>query len=250
MTDRVWSSNFNSTEEFLPFYITPDGAFGCNHSLSTDNPLEGQYSHKATIISANAADNSNNDYNHRAYPTIELHKTEGGSYQMPCRITLCLWYDIPLGIHGTNDWFSPITLSDTEDNTWGEVVTLSTDRHGYLNWGHTPRAHQSEQIYQAGPSNGGPKLQMRKWVRLDMEVDFDPVNGYAKVWQDGHMVSHAQVLGRTRRLTQIHAGLYTSPAVASGTVYNGIIEIAENSQVIRPYHNYGIGAINSMSGRG
>lgn len=249
MSNRVWSSNFNSTEEFLPFYITPDGAHGCNHSLSTDNPLEGLYSHKAIIIGANGP-NSDNNLNHRAYPTIALYETIGGSYQMPCRIMLWVWYSIPLGVHVTNDWFSPITLSDTENNTWGEVVTLSVGPSGYLNWVHTPTFEQSEHIYQASATAGGPKFPQNKWVRLDMEIDFDPVNGYAKVWQDGTMVSHAQVLGRARRLTQLHAGLYTSAAVASGTVYNGIIEIEENCLVNRPYHNYGIGAIASISGRG
>lgn len=169
---------------------------------------------------------------------------------MPCRVTLYLWWAVPLGVHVINDWFSPITFSDTEDNTWGDVVTLSVGPSGYLSWSHTPTFAESEQIYQASATAGGPKFPQNKWVRLDMEIDFDPVSGYAKVWQDGTMVSHAQVLGRARRLTQLHAGLYVSSAVASGTVYNGIIEIAENSLVNKPYHNYGIGAITSMTGMG
>ncbi len=52
-------------------------------------------------------------------------------------------------------------------------------------------------------------------------------NGYAKVWQDRQLVSHAQVQGANGLLAQAHFGLYAAPSISNLTVYNDDLTIRE-----------------------
>lgn len=247
MANRSFSSSFASINDFNGFYLTPNGATNCDQSLATDKPWDGTLSHKGIITGSNGATNSIG-LPHRGYPTIQLYKTAGGSFSMPCRIVLMIWASIPLGVHGTDDWFSPITFTDDETDAWIPPLTLSLGPQGYLSWFNVPYENMGEYIYQASQSIGGPKFPWNKWVRLEMEIDLHPVNGYAKVWQDNILVSHAQVLGRANRLAQIHAGMYASSAIASGVVYNGAIEIDEGMKSRIQYAPNGFGIVCNMKG--
>ena len=49
--------------------------------------------------------------------------------------------------------------------------------------------------------------------------------GYAKVWQNGQLVSHAKIRETKNRLSQAHFGMYCSPQLTSGVVYNDDLSI-------------------------
>ena len=56
-----------------------------------------------------------------------------------------------------------------------------------------------------------------------------PTNGYAKVWLNKQLVSHATVEGGHGKLEQAHFGLYASAALDSGVIYNDKLRIVEVS---------------------
>jgi hypothetical protein len=66
----------------------------------------------------------------------------------------------------------------------------------------------------------------KEWVELKMYLDFRD-NGYAKVWQNGQLVSHANIENITNKLSQAHFGLYCSPQLVTGTLYNDDLIIKE-----------------------
>ena len=70
---------------------------------------------------------------------------------------------------------------------------------------------------------------MREWARIDVLIDFNSVNGYAKLWQNGTLVSYARVEGGNDGLAQAHFGLYASAPGSSGTIYNDKLRIKEVS---------------------
>jgi hypothetical protein len=232
MPSRYFGTSFQTVNDFTPYYITPDGSFGCNHSIASDNLYDGFPCHKAEIISANAA-NNDPSFPHRGYPTIQLYKTLG-AFKTPCRMSFAIWLDMAIGIHSTDDWFSPITLTDDETDSWNNVVGLVIGPKGYLEWFHVPTTGLGQHIYQADAISGGPKFPLKKWVNVDIEADYSA--GFVKCWQDGKMVSHSPVTGRLPRISQIHLGMYASASVPSGIVYNGKFEIWENMR--SPFSNY------------
>ena len=61
-------------------------------------------------------------------------------------------------------------------------------------------------------------------MELKVFLDFGS-NGYAKVWQNGELVSEAEVKGVKNRLAQAHFGLYCPPQMSSGMVFNDDLEI-------------------------
>jgi len=90
---------------------------------------------------------------------------------------------------------------------------------------HVPNQGQQAYIYQvADPSL---KYPYKEWVQIDVYLDFSQTSGYAKVWQNGVLVSHARVEGGQYTLAQAHFGLYAAAAVPSGTVYNDKLSIRE-----------------------
>jgi hypothetical protein len=243
MPAKYFGTSFQNIAEFSSFYITTPGTYGCNHLISSENLCDGLPSHKAEILSSNAA---NNDpaFPHRGYPTIQLYKTLG-AFKTPCRISFALSLDIVLGVHSTDDWFSPLTFTDDETDAWDNVITLALGPTGYLSWFHVPTTGLGQYIYQASAAAGGPKFPMRKWVNLEIEADYTAPVGYVKCWQDGKLVSHAPVTGRLPRISQIHAGLYASASVPSGIVYNGKFEIWEGMKSPHSQSENGRLAINS-----
>jgi len=83
----VFTSSFESVNDFDEFYITPQNHLGTTfHELTTANAHSGVHSHKAWINGKNPKSKSNN--NHRGYPTIQFQKTNEGVFQTPCYISL------------------------------------------------------------------------------------------------------------------------------------------------------------------
>ena len=233
-SSREFDSSFEDVAEFSGFYIVPNGQYESRHELSTERVHDGKYAHKAWITAARAADNDGWTYRpHRAYPTIQFQKTPGGVYRTPCLVSLWVWLDMTLQKKPrgqTNDWFSFLTLSpDTSDN-WTRTVVVDLAPEGYALLVHVPRQGLQNHIYQASALNDPDeklKVPQKRWVRLDVYIDFASRDGYAKVWQDGMLISHGLVEGGTGSLAQAHFGLYAAASIASGVVYNDNLRVRE-----------------------
>jgi hypothetical protein len=231
---RVYQSSFESLNDFSGFYIVPPGDYDSDHALSPENVHSGTLSHKAWILRPRDTDNDGPVYlPHRAYPTIQLQKTPGGVFQTPCLITLWVNLDVALQDRGPgmiDDWFSFMTFTTDPTDAWKPVVVVNYGLNGYVYLGHVPREQEQIHTYQAGPGNdpgGALRFPQRQWTRLDVYLDMDPVNGQAKVWQNGALVSSALIEGGNGTLAQAHFGLYSSAATFPGVVYNDDLRIQE-----------------------
>ena len=233
---RNFISSFESVSDFERFYIESGKLFDSAQELSTEQVKDGRYSLKAWILKARDSNNDSTLLNykpHRAYPTVQFQKKPGGIYRTPCLITLWVYLEMTLNPqpHGhINDWFSFATLTSDVTNGWNRTVLANISSTGYLRLVHVPKQGQQIHLYQADASNdpsGTLKFPYRQWVRIDMLIDFSKTEGYAKLWQNGALVSHARVEGGNGGLAQAHFGLYASAAITSGTVYNDKLRISE-----------------------
>jgi len=230
--------------DFEGFHIEKGDAFDSAQVLSNEQVKDGRYSHKAWILKARNENNDSTLLNyrpHRAYPTIQFQKTPQGIYRTPCMVTLWVYLDMPLQPqpHGhINDWFSFATLTPDITTGWNRVVVANISSNGYLRLVHVPKQGEQIHLYQADASNDpneSLKFPYRQWVRIDMLIDFRKTGGYAKLWQNGALVSSAQVEGGNGGLAQAHFGLYAAASVASGTIFNDklrIVEIENESEAI------------------
>ncbi len=230
---RAFESSFESLDDFTDFFIVPPGDYASSHELSSERAHEGLLSHKAWILEAREDDNDGLVYKpHRAYPTIQLHKTLEGSYRSPCLVSLWVYLDMELADRspGIDDWFSFITLSPDSSDSWTRTVLVNLDPEGYLKLVHVPRQGEQERIFQvdaASDPSGSQLFPYRTWVRLDVYIDLDADEGYAKLWQNGSLLSHALVEGGRGALAQAHFGMYAAAAVEAGSVYNDSLRIVE-----------------------
>jgi len=231
---RTYETSFESIHDFDGFYIVAKGDYDSDQELSAEIARSGAYSHKAWILRARADNNDGIIYlPHRSYPTIQLYKTPEGSFATPCLVTLWAYVDIDLADRPDgqiDDWFSFATLSPDDSDDWRRTVVVNLVHDGYLRLVHVPNQGEQDRLYQVGPENdpsGDLRFPMREWVRLDVYIDFAAEGGYAKVWQNGNLVSYATVNGGRGAMAQAHFGLYASAALASGTVYNDDLTIRE-----------------------
>jgi len=232
--NRSFESSFERVEDFDGFFLVPQGGYASRHELSRETVHDGEYAHKAWIVSARAADNDGFKYlPHRAYPTIQPYRTAQGRFVTPCLVGFWAYLDMTLADRPSDsidDWFSFATLSPDSSDRWRRTVLVNLAPDGYLRLVHVPDQGRQEYLYQAdarNDANGSMRYPYRKWVKIDIYIDFSPVAGYAKLWQDGVLVSHARVDGGNGTLAQAHFGLYASAAIASGTVYNDKLSIRE-----------------------
>ena len=224
--ERDFKTSFEYLDDFVNFYITPQAHLGSTyHEQSDDKVLEGRYSHKAWITKSNPNSTWWANNNHRGYPTIQLYKTAAGAFSTPSYITLWVWLDMPLHSRagaGEDDWFSFATFTDDESDRWARTVLVNLSHEGFVHLMHVP--HQGGQSYEY--QTDSLTFPQQQWVKLTVYLDFRD-NGYAKVWQDGVLVSHAKVSDTQNRLAQAHFGLYASPHIETGVVYNDDIVIKE-----------------------
>jgi hypothetical protein len=236
---RTFSRGFESIDEFTSFYIVSDSealSYGAEHELiGADasqspmvNPVEGSFMHKAQILTANDSDNdSSSGYKpHRAYPTVQFHKTSEGIYRSPCLISLYVYLDMVLADlppGQIDDWFSFITTTPDDSDNWNRTVLANVGPDHLLRLVHVPTQGQQQYRYQ----NSTLLFPQKQWVRLDLYIDYDPDHGEALLWQDGTLVSSALVEGGNSALAQAHFGLYASARVASGVIYNDKLRIRE-----------------------
>lgn len=249
---RMWRSSMESLAPFYNqgWYVTSSGDYSSSHAIAAESFIDSCYSHKAWILTARSPtnDGAGASLPHRAYPTMAFQKTAGGTFKTPALITFYAWVDMKLQVRtGLDDWFSPLTVTPDSTTAWARVVTLTVGPEGYLSLMHVPLQGERILSYQASAANGGPKFPMRQAVRIDLYIDFDPTYGYAKVWQDGKLVSSGLVQGGNGRLAQMHLGLYSSAATRYATdgrspavVYNDnvtVTEVADESQAMTSVNN-------------
>jgi len=228
---RVFSTSFESIGDFDGFYIVPQNHLGtASHEQSTEQVRSGTYSHKGWIYGANPPPPPGGNTNHRGYPTVQLHKTPGGGFVCPCTVRFYAWLDMPLDDPG--EWFSFATLARSSSDSFWDAVLVNiaaanpapgTVPGGVLHLMHVPSVGLREPTFQTNTI----LFPMRQWVKIEIYIDFDPVNGQAVVWQDGQMVSAAPVSGGNGKLEQAHFGLYAAPSIASGVINNDDLEITE-----------------------
>ena len=243
---RTFETSFETLDDFNGFYIVPLGDYDSNQELSAEQLKDGHYAHKAWILKARAENNDGLIYlPHWAYPTIQLQKTTDGIFRTPCLVSLWVYLDINLidrSKGSINDWFSFITLTPDQSDSWNRTVLVNITPDGYVKLVHVPNQGEQIRIFQAdsiNDTNKTLKFRYKTWTRLDVYIDFAAQNGYAKVWQNGKLISHALVSGGNGGLAQIHCGLYASAAIPSGVIFNDklIIKEVDNEDEIQAYIN-------------
>lgn len=220
--NRSYQTSFESIDDFLQFYIVPTNYQSAStHSLSSEQKVSGSYSHKAYITASGPNCTFPTNCNHRAYPTIQLHKLPSGGFKTPVIIEYFVYLDISFS--NTNDWFSFATYSADSSDDWRRVVLINTDSKGKAYLMHVPLHGQSNLTY----SNSTLTFPQRQWVKMKTCLNLDATNGEAKVWQDEVLISSAKVSGGCGVLEQAHFGLYASPNLSNGIVFNDDLSIRE-----------------------
>ncbi len=231
---RSFETSFETETDFQNFYKVTPGDYDSTHELSAENVYSGTYAHKAWILKARADNNDGLVYlPHRAYPTVQFQKTSNGIFRTPSLVTI--WVNLNISLTdrpagSIDDWFSFITVSPDASDNWVRTVVINLTPDGYIKLVHVPTQNEQQRIYQADPSNdpsGTLLFPQNEWVRLDLLIDFDPFGGYAKVWQNGILISYAKVNGGNSGLAQAHFGLYAAASIPSGVIYNDDLRIRE-----------------------
>ncbi len=220
---RAFTTSFESVTDFDGFYITPQNHLGTTfHELTDSNVHSGTYSHRAWIKGSNPESITNN--NHRGYPTVQFSKTSKGSFKTPCYVSLWVWLDMKLNVNATgeDDWFSFATFTDDETDNWDRTVLVNLSADGFVHLQHTTNQGEENAIFQTSDIT----FPQREWVELKIFLDFGD-NGYAKVWQNRELVSYAKIRNISNKLSQAHFGLYCSPKLSRGEVFNDDLEIIE-----------------------
>lgn len=218
---RSYSTDFEDVQDFDGFYFVPQNyQDASSHALSTEQKNAGTYSHKAWIYSKGPDCIYPQNCNHRGYPTIQLHKLPSGGFKTPVLVQLYTYLDMNLA---SNDWFSFMTLSADRSDAWKRVVLVNTDSSGSAYLMHVPNHNEKILTYQ----NASLNYPQRQWVKLEVCLDLDPSHGFARVRQNGTLLSTAEVKGGCGVLEQAHFGLYASPGLSSGSVFNDSLRIEE-----------------------
>lgn len=224
--NRRFESSFESVSEFSLFYITPQGHLGTTyHDLQDSIVHSGTYAHIAWVTGTNPPSTPFVNNNHRGYPTIQLQKTSQGVFKTPCYVTFWVYLDMTLHpASPENEWFSFATFTPDESDNWSRTVLINLAyEDSCLRLMHVPNQGQQNHIFQTS----SVKFPQKQWVEIKAYLDFDPAHGYAKVWQNGILVSHAEVDGCNGNLAQAHFGMYASPLVSSGFIVNDDLVIEE-----------------------
>lgn len=221
---RIFQTSFESTSEFSNFYSVPSPYQSVDtHGQSTEQKRTGTYSHKANISGLGPTCFYPQNCNHRGYPTIQLNKLASGGFKTPVLIELYVYLDMDLT--SNQDWFSFATYSADPTDLWRRVVLVNIDASDYVYLMHVPVHNQNVHTYQVTNLS----FPRRQWKKLTTCLDFSPQGGMAKLWVDSTLVSTANVAGGCGVLEQAHFGLYASPTLSSGSIYNDDLRIQEVS---------------------
>ncbi len=222
--NRTYQTSFELLSEFSNFYSVPANYQSAStHMLSSEQKVTGTSSHKAAITGLGPSCLYPINCNHRGYPTIQLHKLASGGFKTPVIVEFNVYLD--MSFPTSSDWFSFATFSADASDNWKRVVLINTDQKNRAYLMHVPVHGQSNLTYQ----NTNLTFPKKQWVKITTCLNFDPSGGEAKVWQDNELVSTSKVSGGCGILEQAHFGLYASPTLSSGTIYNDDLSIREVS---------------------
>lgn len=229
-SNRTFQTSFESASEFQSFYSTPQNYENADiHGFSSTQVRTGTNSHYGTIYAKGPSCAASVNCNHRGYPTIQLHKLAGGGFAGTVFIEFYAYLDMNVQ---DGQWFSFATFSPDASDRWNNVVTmnlgnLNLGSTNYVHLWHVPYPEMNSWTYQTKPGSTSIPFQTKTWVKLSTCINFDPNNGFVKVWQNDQLVSSAPVLSGCGVLEQVHFGLYAHPSISSGTIYNDDLTIQE-----------------------
>ncbi len=223
---RSFQTGFESIDDFSGYYLVPQNyQNAATHELSTAVVRTGASSHRGNIY-ASVSGCSGGNCNHRGYPTVQLHKRPGSFAGM---VFIEFWANLSMSIP-QGQWFSLATFSADDSDLWTRtvLVNLASIRNGgnYLHLMHVPLQGRSDWLFQVDDANP-VAFPQNTWVKVSVCLDMHPQTGSARVWQNDVLVSSADVRGGCGVLDQAHFGLYASPGLSAGNVYNDDLTIQE-----------------------
>jgi hypothetical protein len=165
---------------------------------------------------ANPESTTTQNNNHRTYSTIQFQKTAGAFFILPailvfwCGLICCL-----LSIHQKTNGLALLLLPPTGTDQWARTFLVILNYNGYVHLIHVPLQGQKSWLYQRLPC---PFLQ-QQWVFIKVYLDTRPSKGYAKVWQNGTLVSFANIAYGNHLLSLAHFRLFADPSASTSTIY-------------------------------
>ncbi len=249
------SIGFESVEEFKDFYIVPQNyQNSASHNLSSEVVKKGNKAHKAWIYKAYTGPRGQNN-NHRAYPTIQLNKSNLGIIKTKALVEFYVYADVELSQRPEQDWLSLATFTSYSDIYWARTYLVNVDRNYRLHLMHIP--HQGLKSPDIA-SNSDVFLPKEQWSKITVYIDYGQENRFGSafiaVWQNGVLASASrfsdriepQRLPRSQQppclsgwggksvieaerlcglsyeqgLAQMHFGMYAPPKVKHGVIYN------------------------------
>ncbi len=226
---RSFSSGFEAVSNFDGFYLVPQNYQGAaSHELQNTFARSGN-AHRGYVYAAGPNCPVWQNCNHRGYPTIQLHKTSQGGFRTPVYVELYTRLDMTVG---DQQWFSFMTISADASDAWSRVVlvnlgNLNLGTNNYVHLMHVPYQGQSAWSFQSSDGSSPAPYSNGAFVRLELCIDLDPSTGFARVRQNGVLVSAAPVRGGCGVVEQAHFGLYAIPTISSGSIYNDDLTIQE-----------------------
>ncbi len=224
--NRSFETSFEDFNDVGTWNFSHEPTGTVSQDTSTTVFKHGRKSHWGQVDSASGPTNDDTSYHaHRAYPYIRIYQLPGGA--LGRRTLTSMWVRIEnLNLQdraGTDDWFSFATLSS--DTAWNPLVGVNLNTTSKVLLYHVPVHGQGPGTCPGG--NCSVTFSQNQWVRLDMYMDTDPTVGKAKVWQNGTLVQYADITGHKSKMAFAHFGMYASPMVAAGRVYNDKLRIQE-----------------------
>ena len=213
---REFRTSFEAVSEFDGSYIVPQNyQSAATHDLAAERVYSGNYAHKGWIYST-AGDS------HGAYPTVQFHKLDGGSFRGLVYMELEVYLQNVTLPTGSGHWFSFITVARRTEDAFWDAVTVNVGYEGIVHLMHVPTVGKKEWSYQS-TSLFFPQNQ---WVKLGLCISMDEQKGFARAYQDGVLVSAAPVSG-FGTIPQVHYGLYAHKDMNQGIIYNDDLLIKE-----------------------
>lgn len=261
LLEKTFASSFESETDFKDFYIVPENyQNAATHSLTDKDKVSGKLAHEGVILRSYQGPPGRNN-NHRAYPTIQLSKTDLGTITTAALIDFWVKLDVDLSNERGKSWVSLATFSSYDDRYWPRTTLINVDHDYRLHLMHVPQQGMSE-VETYFPK--AAVLTRNRWAKITAYIDYQADNKFRHpfhaIWLDGTLVSAAKfddraALGLTKKhqhpaclkewdgtsiaaaeslcgfqykagLSQLHFGLYAPPGLSSGRVYNDDLRIS------------------------
>lgn len=213
----VYATSFEQDSDLAGFYVTPQSPLTQHAVVAGEERHSGQRAHHAWLTGETGTEPVDGP-NHRGYPAIQLHDRPEGACPSPCLVDF--WVLLDNEPVDAGEWISLATFSPDGSNAWNPVVTVNVGSEGWLHLFHVPRHSVADRAFQ-----GNRAFPRGQWVRVTTLLDLSVDGGAVAVWQDGALMSAAELEGGDDDLDQMHLGLYASPAMTEASVWNDDIEV-------------------------